>query len=193
MCATSNSRRRAPSRTRKQKQHTNAVFESCAPGRNRTYDHLLKRELLYRLSYGRVRPKGLICIKPLRTYANRSHVFLAKKTDEVGSRKFLNDSEGIICDLKALRYFRNITEKCRKSNYRGKSKAKSPGPVNISESRIAPTREYKIIWSFLGQDILLSTIQSSFTKIRPSIALSCVYKPTVNKNAITTYTSTAQE
>ena len=29
------------------------VFD-CPPGRNRTYDHLLKRELLYQLSYGRV-------------------------------------------------------------------------------------------------------------------------------------------
>ena len=28
-------------------------FFICAPGRNRTCDHLLKRELLYRLSYGR--------------------------------------------------------------------------------------------------------------------------------------------
>ena len=26
---------------------------NCAPSRNRTYDHLLKRQLLYRLSYGR--------------------------------------------------------------------------------------------------------------------------------------------
>ncbi|MDB5254238.1 MAG: hypothetical protein JWL80_304 [Parcubacteria group bacterium] len=34
--------------------HTNTRNNICAPGRNRTYDHLLKRELLYQLSYGRV-------------------------------------------------------------------------------------------------------------------------------------------
>lgn len=42
-----------PARTRKEKQHAGAVFLSCAPTRNRTWDRLLKRELLYRLSYGR--------------------------------------------------------------------------------------------------------------------------------------------
>ena len=31
-------------------------FALCPPGRNRTYDRLLKRELLYRLSYGRLKP-----------------------------------------------------------------------------------------------------------------------------------------
>ena len=35
--------------------HTKISFTNfCAPSRNRTCDHLLKRQLLYRLSYGRI-------------------------------------------------------------------------------------------------------------------------------------------
>ena len=45
----------SPGHTRKQKSaHLRCApfLFSCAPGRNRTYDRLLKRQLLYQLSYG---------------------------------------------------------------------------------------------------------------------------------------------
>ena len=43
---------------REEKIRTN--FPLCAPGRDRTCDHLLKRELLYQLSYGGTKRK-IIC------------------------------------------------------------------------------------------------------------------------------------
>jgi hypothetical protein len=44
----------ATARTAYKKQLAGAVFNRCPPGWNRTNDRLLKRELLYRLSYGRI-------------------------------------------------------------------------------------------------------------------------------------------
>ena len=44
-------------RAHKIKRTPFSVFLFGAPGRNRTYDHLLKRELLYRLSYERISVK----------------------------------------------------------------------------------------------------------------------------------------
>ena len=50
-----------------------AALQFCPPGRNRTYDRLLKRELLYRLSYGRIcRTIALKTAKLQPNYKGRS-------------------------------------------------------------------------------------------------------------------------
>jgi hypothetical protein len=78
--------------TRYKKLPIKGVFY-CAPGRNRTCDHLLKRELLYRLSYGRKSFNKSNCFDLLTTFASRKHVSLPSETVEAGSGNFTSDGE----------------------------------------------------------------------------------------------------
>ena len=48
------------------------AFLKCPPGRNRTYDHQLKRLLLYQLSYGRSSLFRMTCNLLQQSHANKT-------------------------------------------------------------------------------------------------------------------------
>ncbi len=113
----------------------------CAPGWNRTNDHLLKRELLYRLSYGRIfnysQKHHIPCI-PTKTAVGVYIYFLTNATRPVYPPKQLRAHKGVFPHRK---YQAFITQNSQNSTfYKGRSNAKNPAPVNMSESAITKRR-----------------------------------------------------